>query len=417
MAGFLERVKNAINVFVKDENKEERYTGGYGPSYNPNRNRVVSGSERTFVAAVKVRLAVDVSMAKVRHVRLDDQDRFKEVIRSGVHRCFNIEANVDQAATHFLRDIAMTMFDVGHLVIVPTNYTLGSDGLHIHTMRVGRVVTWEPEMVWVDLYDDRDGNHKRIHLEKTQCAIIENPMYSVMNEPNSTLQRLQRKLAYLDQMDAKAASGSLDIIMQLPFSTRGETRKQQAQQRQQELEDQLENSAHGIGWIDAQEKVTQLNRPAENQLLRQIEYLENKAWGELGVTPEIMNGTADEATMLNYNNRSIEPILTAIVEGLTRVFLTKTAQSQGQTFQYHIDPFKLLPLSQIADIGDKLTRNAIVSSNEMRGFIGLPPVSDPEADKLTNKNLPEQDKPGNEQKEIEAPKGTSGNPIELKQVK
>lgn len=417
MGNILDRVKSAINVFVKDKERVESFDrGGWGGSYRPERRRVPGIVERTFIAAVHVRMAVDTSTAKIRHVRLDDEDRFLEVIRSGIHRCLNVEANIDQAATHFRRDIAMSLFEHGVIAIVPTNYRLNGGGLDILTLRVGRIVNWEPDMVWVDLYDERDGLHKQIHIPKTQCAIVENPLYSVMNEPNSTLQRLARKLAYLDEMDAKVASGKIDLIMQLPYSLKGETRKQQAQQRQQELEAQLEGSTHGIGYIDATEKITQLNRPAENNLLRQIEYLEAKAYSELGVTPEIMNGTADEATMLNYNNRTVEPILVAITEALTRVFLTQTAQTQGQTFEYFIDPFKLIPLSQIAEIGDKLTRNAIVSSNEMRGFIGLPPVKDPEADKLSNKNLPEQDKPGNEQKAIEPP-AQSEEPIELKQVK
>lgn len=417
MGNILDRVKSAINVFVKDKERVESFDrGGWGGSYRPERRRVPGIVERTFIAAVHVRMAVDTSTAKIRHVRLDDEDRFLEVIRSGIHRCLNVEANVDQAATHFRRDIAMSLFEHGVIAIVPTNYRLNGGGLEILTLRVGRIVNWEPDMVWVDLYDERDGLHKQIHISKTQCAIVENPLFSVMNEPNSTLQRLARKLAYLDEMDAKVAAGKIDLIMQLPYSLKGETRKQQAQQRQQELESQLEGSTHGIGYIDATEKITQLNRPAENNLLRQIEYLEAKAYSELGVTPEIMNGTADEATMLNYNNRTVEPILVAITEALTRVFLTQTAQTQGQSFEYFIDPFKLIPLSQIAEIGDKLTRNAIVSSNEMRGFIGLPPVKDPEADKLSNKNLPEQDKPGNEQKAIEPP-AQSEEPIELKQVK
>ena len=421
MANIWERAKNALNVFVRDENR--RNSEGYGDSgrsygARPDRRRTFSSTERTFIAAVYVRLAVDTSTAKIRHVRLDDEDRFQEVIRSGLHRCLNVEANIDQAATHFRRDVAMSMFENGVIAIVPTNYRLSNGGLEIVTLRVGRVVQWFPEHVMVDLYDDRDGLHKQIKIEKTQAAIIENPLYSVMNEPNSTLQRLARKLAYLDEMDAKVAAGKIDLIMQLPYSLKGETRKQQAQQRQQELEAQLEGSTHGVGYIDATEKITQLNRPAENNLLRQIEYLEAKAYAELGVTPEVMNGTADEATMLNYNNRTVEPILVAITEALARVFLTQTAQTQGQTFEYFVDPFKLIPLSQIAEIGDKLTRNAIVSSNEMRGFIGLPPVKDPEADKLSNKNLPEQDKPGNEQKAVEPPKAEQPEDIgELTPVK
>ena len=423
MANILERVKNALNVFVRDENRQR--TEGFGDSgrsygSRPDRRRIFSVNERTFIAAVYVRLAVDVSTAKIRHVRLDDEDRFQEVIRSGLHRCLNVEANVDQAASHFRRDIAMSLFENGVIAIVPTNYRLNNGGLDIVTLRVGRVVQWFPDKVMVDLYDDRDGLHKQILIDKTQAAIIENPLFSVMNDPNSTLQRLARKLAYLDEMDAKVAAGKIDLIMQLPYSLKGETRKQQAQQRQQELEAQLENSTHGVGYIDSTEKITQLNRPAENNLLRQIEYLEAKAYTELGVTPEVMNGTADEATMLNYNNRTIEPILISIVEGLTRVFLTQTAQTQGQTFEYFIDPFKLLPLSQIADIGDKLTRNEIVTGNEMRGFIGLPPIKDPEADKLRNKNIPVEQQPGGQdpQKAVENPKAEEPEDVgELKQIK
>lgn len=343
-----------------------------------------------------------------------------EVIRSGIHRCLNVEANIDQAGTHFRRDIVMSLFENGAVAIVPTNYRLSGGSLDIVTLRVGRIVQWDPTQVLVDLYDDRDGQHKQLWLDKTQIAIVENPLYNVMNEPNSTLQRLARKLAYLDEMDAKVASGKIDLIMQLPYSLKSETRQAQAKKRQAELEAQLEGSTHGIGYIDATEKITQLNRPAENNLLRQIEYLEAKAYSELGVTPEVMNGTADEATMLNYNNRTIEPILVAITEALTRTFLTQTAQAQGQAFEYFIDPFKLLPLSQIAEIGDKLTRNEVVSSNEMRGFIGLRPVKDPEADKLRNKNIPVDQQPqgADEQKALDAPKpAEQEEPIELKQVR
>lgn len=419
MANILERVKSAINVFISGE-KRVPENSGWGGSYRPGIRRVMPGTERTFIAAVYVRIAVDTSTAKIRHVRLDEEERFLEVIRSGIHRCLNVEANIDQAGTHFRRDIVMSLFEYGSIAIVPTNYRLSGGSLDVVTLRVGRIVQWNPTQVLVDLYDDRDGLHKQIWLDKTSVAIVENPLYNVMNEPNSTLQRLARKLAYLDEMDAKVASGKIDLIMQLPYSLKSETRQAQAKKRQAELEAQLEGSTHGIGYIDATEKITQLNRPAENNLLRQIEYLEAKAYSELGVTPEVMNGTADEATMLNYNNRTIEPILVAVTEALTRTFLTQTAQAQGQAFEYFIDPFKLLPLSQIAEIGDKLTRNEVVSSNEMRGFIGLRPRKDPEADKLRNKNIPVDQQPqgAESQKALEAPKpAEQEEPIELKQVK
>jgi putative sterol carrier protein len=328
----------------------------------------------------------------MRHVRTDDQKRYLEDIDSGLNSCLTLEANIDQAARAFRQDIAMTLFDRGVAAIVPVDTSINpeqSGGFDILTLRVGEVVTWYPNHVRVSLYNIDTGAREEITLAKSAVAIVENPLYSVMNEPNSTLQRLLHKLNLLDVIDDQSASGKLDLIIQLPYVIKSEARRQQAEQRRKDIEFQLKGSQYGIAYTDGTEKITQLNRPAENNLMAQIEYLTGMLYGQLGLTEEVMNGTADEKAMLNYWNRTIEPILTAIVEAMRRSFLTKTARSQKQTVMYFRDPFRLVPIENIAEIADKFTRNEILTSNEIRQVVGIAPSKDPKADKLQNSNMPQ----------------------------
>lgn len=329
-------------------------------------------------------------------MRLDKEDRYKEDIKSGLNECLTVEANLDQAARAFRLDIALTLFDLGVLAIVPVDTTLDPSqgtGWDVKSLRVGKIVQWMPEKVRVSVYNEKRGMREDVTLDKRFVAIVENPLYAVMNEPNSTLQRLIRKLNLLDTIDEQSSSGKLDLIIQLPYVVKSEARRQQATQRRNEIHDQLRGSKYGIAYTDGTEKITQLNRPVENNLLKQVEYLTQMLYTQLGLTEEVMNGTANEATMLNYNNRTIEPILGAIVEAMHRTFLTKTARSQGQAIRYFRDPFKLVPISQIAEIADKLARNEIASSNDIRQAIGWKPSSDPKADELINSNMPQGTNP------------------------
>jgi len=398
-------LQHAFNVFTNQEAERRRnspfpinpqpspFAEYYGPSYAyaPDRVRLRIPNERSIISSIYTRLSIDVAKPDIRHVRLDEENRYKEDIDSGLNNCLTIEANLDQAARAFRQDIALTLFDYGCAAIVPVDTDLNpqdTGGYDIQTLRVANVVQWFPRHVRVNLYNVDTATRQEITLPKSMVAIVENPLYSIMNETNSTLQRLLRKLSLLDVLDDKVAGGKLDLLLQLPYVVKSETKRQQAMQRREDIEFQLAGSKYGIAYIDGTEKVTQLNRPAENNLMSQIEYLVALLYSQLGLTNEIMNGTADEKTMLNYQNRTVEPILTAIVEAMKRTFLTKTARTQGQSIMFFLDPFRLVPLADIAEIADKLTRNEIATANEIRQIVGLKPHSDPNADKLQNSNMP-----------------------------
>lgn len=392
--GALGRLKHAFNTFLNQEDDMLRMGWDLGASYGsrPDRVRMFVTNERSIISAIYMRIALDVAAVDIRHVRLDEKLRNIGVIDSGLQNCLNLEANIDQTGRAFLQDAIMTMFDKGSVALVPVDTSIapaGNGSYDIETMRVGTIVQWYPRHIRVELYNDRTGRREQVTLEKRNVAIIENPLYTVMNEPNSTLQRLIRKLNMLDAVDEQSASGKLDLIIQLPYTIKSEARRQQADQRRRDLEVQLKDSKYGIGYTDGTEKITQLNRPAENNLLKQVEYLTEMLYGQLGITAEVMNGTADEKTMINYINRTIEPILAAMADELKRKFLSKTARSQRQSIEYYRDPFKLVPMSELAELADKFTRNEIVSANEFRGFIGMVPSDDPKADKLINSNMPQ----------------------------
>ena len=369
------------------------YTEYYGPSYGtrPDRTRLRISNERSIISSIYTRLSIDVASVDMRHVRLDEEKRYIDDMDSGLNDCLTVQANIDQAARAFRQDVAMTMFDKGVAALVPVDTTLSPEqtgGYDILTLRVGEIVTWYPKHVRVSVYNEATAAREEIILHKTAIAIVENPLYSVMNEPNSTLQRLLHKLNLLDAIDEISASGKLDLIIQLPYVIKSETRRQQAEQRRSDIEFQLKGSQYGIAYTDGTEKITQLNRPAENNLMAQVEYLTEMLYGQLGLTNEVMNGTADEKAMLNYWNRTIEPVLTSIVEAMRRTFLTKTARTQRQDVKFFRDPFRLVPIENIAEIADKFTRNEILTSNEIRQVVGLAPHSDPKADKLVNSNMP-----------------------------
>ena len=381
------RIKNAWNVF---RNKTPiipyEYSGSY---YRPDRVRLSRGNERTIVTAVFNRIAIDVSALNVRECLLDDNDRLVKYMDTDLDRCLTVEANIDQTGRAFIQDVVMSMFDEGCVAIVPVDTTSNPEkgSCDILTMRTGQITQWYPDSVKVNVYNDRTGNKEEIIMKKTDVAIVENPLFAVMNEPNSTLQRLMRKLVLLDSVDEQSSSGKLDLIIQLPYTIRSELRKEQAEKRRQDIENQLMGSKYGIAYADSTEKITQLNRPLENNLMKQIEYLTSMLYSQLGITQEILDGTANEQTMLNYYSRTIEPIISAITEEMTRKFLSKTAITQHKTITYFRDPFKLVPLNNIADIADKFTRNEILSSNEIRQIIGIKPSDDPKANTLNNSNI------------------------------
>lgn len=384
------RIKNAWNAFFSRDPTENYRNYGQSYFYRPDRPRFTRGTERTIVTAVYNRIALDVAAVKIQHVQLDDNDRYLSTIDSGLNRCLNLEANIDQSGRAFIQDVVMSMFDEGAVAIVPvdTNLDPNQTGSYdIETMRTGKIVEWYPRHVKVRVYNDRIGEKQDIVLPKDVVAIIENPLFAVINEPNSTAQRLIRKLSLLDVVDEQASSGKLDLIIQLPYVIKTEVRRQQAEQRRTDIEKQLSGSRYGIAYTDGTERITQLNRPLENNLLKQIEYLTNLLYSQLGITQEVMNGTADEKAMLNYNNRTVEPIVSAIVDALKRTFLTKTARSQKKSIMYFSDPFKLVPVADLAEIADKFTRNEIMTSNEIRQIIGMKPADDPKADELRNSNL------------------------------
>lgn len=391
MPKFSERIQHAWNAFLNREPPNTpRYDYGPSYSYRPDRKRLTRGNERSIVNAMYNRIAIDVSSINIKHVRLDGNDRFVESIDSKLNYALNTEANLDQTGRALIQDIVMSMFDEGVVAVVPVDTTLNpyiSGGYDIETMRTGKIIEWFPEHIRVKLYNQKTGHREDITLPKKMVAIIENPLYSIMNEPNSTLQRLIRKLNLLDSIDEQSGAGKLDLIIQLPYTIKTEARKKQAEDRRKDIEMQLAGSKYGIAYTDATEHVTQLNRSLENNLMKQIEYLTSMLYGQLGLTENIFNGTANEQEMLNYYNSTIEPILSAITNEMNRKFLTKTARKQRQSIKYFRDPFKLVPVNQIADMADKFTRNEILSSNEFRAIIGFKPVDDERANELRNKNL------------------------------
>ena len=384
------RLQHAWNAFL---NRDPTYwRASYGPAsyYRPDKIRPTMGNERSMVSSVYNRIALDVAYIDIFHARLDDDGRYTEQISSGLNECLNLSANIDQTGKAFIQDIVMSMMDEGVVAIVPVDTTINpekSGSFDILSMRTGKIKEWYPEHVSVELYNEKTGRKEDLLLPKNTIGIIENPLYAVMNEPNSTLQRLIRKLNLLDVIDEQSGSGKLDLIIQLPYVIKTPARKQQAEERRRDIEMQLAGSKYGIAYTDGTEKITQLNRPVENNLMKQIEYLTNMLYSQLGLTQEILNGSADEKTMLNYYNRTIEPIVSSIVDEMKRKFLTKTARTQGQSIVYFRNPFKLVPVAELAEISDKLTRNEIASSNEIRQIIGWKPSDEPGADELRNKNL------------------------------
>lgn len=387
------RLKHAWNAFMNRDPTEVDYDIGPAYYYRPDRPRLTRGNERSIVTAVYNRIALDVSDIDIRHVRLDPDGRYIEDIDSGLNNCLTVEANIDQTGKAFIQDVVMSMLDEGCVAIVPVDTTLNpkvTGSYDINSMRTGKIVQWYPQHVKVNLYNDQNGRKEEVILPKSMVAIVENPLYAVMNEPNSTLQRLIRKLNLLDYVDEQTGAGKLDLIIQLPYVIKSNARRQQAEDRRADIERQLKDSKYGIAYTDGTERITQLNRPVENNLMKQIEYLTSMLYSQLGINQTVLDGTADEKTMLNYTNRSIGPIISAIVDEMKRKFLTKTARSQMQSIRYFKDPFKLVPVNEIAEISDKLTRNEIASSNEIRQIIGWKPSQDPAADELRNKNLNQQ---------------------------
>ena len=394
MASLSDRFQHAWNAFFNKDQEKEEYTpvnfGGFSSYYRPDRVRLTRGNDRSIVTSIINRIAMDVAAIDIKHVRLDENDRFIEEIHSGLYNCLSTEANLDQTGRAFIQDAVMSMLDEGVVAIVPTEATSDprkKGSYDVLSMRTGKIVEWFPEHVRVSVYNQRTGRKQEVILPKTMVAIVENPLYAVMNEPNSTMRRLSRTLALLDRYAEQTSSGKLDVIIGLPYVIKTEARKQQAENRRKEIEMQLTGSKYGIAYTDGTEKITQLNRSLENRLLEQVEYLTKMLFNQLGMTENVFNGTANEAEMLNYNNRTIEPLLSAITEEMDRKFLTKTARTQGQAIRFFRDAFKLVPVNNIAEIADKFTRNEIMSSNEIRAIIGMKPSEDPEADELRNKNL------------------------------
>lgn len=394
---FKKRIKNAWNAFSnKDPTPTHNYEYGSGYSVRPDRIRFAHNTQRSVVSAVYCRLAVDAASISIQHVKLDDDKRFSEIVDDGLNTCLTLEANIDQSGRAFIQDAVMSMFDEGVIALVPIDVDIKSRGTmyDILSLRVGKIVSWYPSMVRVSTYNDRTGRHEELTMSKRSVAIVENPFYAIMNEPNSTAQRLVRKLNLLDNMDNKMGSDKLDLIIQLPYSLRSELRREEAKIRKRDIEMQLVDSKHGIAYIDSAEQVIQLNRSVDNNLQTQIEYLTGLMYSQLGVTQSILDGTADDKTMLNYQNRTIEPIVSAIVDGMRRAFIMNTARIDNhEDIMYFKDPFKLMPVSEVADIADKLTRNEIMTSNEIRQKLGMKPSKDPSADELRNKNISQPNNP------------------------
>ena len=406
MVSIVDRVRTSVNAFLKADNKPETYRedyarGGY-TSYGVRPDRSVRRmiQDRSLISSIYTRLSIDVSSIIIEHIKNDDQGRYSETVKSRLNECLTLEANIDQGARHFRQDMALSLFDRGVIAIVPVDTTADpnlTNSYDVLSMRVGEIVTWYPYHVRVRLYNERLGRFEELVMSKRAVAIVENPFFQVMNEPNGTLQRLMRKLSYLDTIDEQTSSGKLDIIIQLPYTIRDDQRREQAENRRRDMEMQLTGSRYGIAYSDATEKITQLNRPAENNLLTQVEKLTAQLFSQLGLTESVFDGTADEATMLNYQNRTLIPIVEAITEAMNRTFLSKTARTQGQAIDYRTDPFRLVPLSQLAELGDKLLRNKILSANEFRAVIGYRPMRDGVSDTLSNPNMPsDKDGPSSE---------------------
>lgn len=404
------RLKHAWNAFTNRDPTTEGFTYVHGTSYsyNPDRPRFSRGNERSIVTSVYNRIAMDVASITINHVRLDENNRYKEIIESGLNTCLTLSANKDQTGRAFIQDVVMSMLDEGSVAIVPVDTSFNpkiTGSYDIESMRTGKIIEWYPDYVKIRLYNDRTGNHEDINLPKSTVAIIENPLFAVMNEPNSTMQRLIRKLNLLDVVDEQSGSGKLDLIIQLPYVIKSDARRRQAEDRRKQIEDQLAGSKYGIAYADGTERITQLNRSVENNLLKTVEYLTNMLYGQLGISQAVMDGTADEQQLLNYNNRTVEPIISAIVDEMKRKFLTKTARSQKQSIMFFRDPFKLVPVNNVAEIADKFTRNEIMTSNEFRQVIGMKPSNDPKADELRNSNISEpaadrQQQPTEEEQEV-----------------
>ena len=400
---FGSRLKHAWNAFTGNIQMNYRDLGMSYP-YRADRPRMSRGNERSIVTSVYNRIALDVAALNVQHVRLDENGRFFSVIDDGLNNCLTLEANVDQTARSFIQDVVISMFDEGSVAIVPVDTTTDpnvSGSSDIQSLRVGQILDWYPQYIRTRVYNEQTGRKEDIVVPKSAVAIIENPLYAVINEPNSTMQRLIRKLNLLDVIDEQSGSGKLDLIIQLPYVIKTEARRQQAENRRKDIESQLSGSKYGIAYTDGTEHITQLNRSVNNNLMSQIEYLTSMLYSQLGITQSILDGTADEKTMLNYNNRTIEPIISAIVDEMKRKFLTKTARSQRQSISFFRDPFKLVPVNEIAEIADKFTRNEIMTSNEIRQVVGMKPSDDPRADELRNKNLSEPS--GSDQQSEEIP--------------
>lgn len=389
--GIFDVLRHSWDVF---RNREPTYYNiGSSSTYRPDRIRTFIRNEQSIVTSIYTRIALDVASINIRHCRVDENGRFKEYISSGLDNCLNLEANIDQTGRAFKQDIVESMFDEGVVAIVPVDTTMNptkTGSYDIQTMRTGKILEWYPEHVKVQLYNQKTGYREELILPKRIVGIIENPMYSIINEPNSTMQRLIRKLTLLDRVDETTSSGKLDMIIQLPYVIKSDSRRKEAEKRKKDIEEQLKGP-YGIAYVDGTEKIIQLNRPVENNLMKQVEYLRNELYSQIGITQEVLNGTADEQTMLNYNSRTIEPIVSAITDEMTRKFLTKTARSQSQTIMFFRDLLRLVPVNNIAEIADKLTRNEILTSNEIRGVIGFKPSDDPKADKLINSNLNQPD--------------------------
>ena len=389
---FGSRLMHAFNVFRYGDDRVYQTPPGTVSfsSRSPYRPRFSRGNERSIVASIYTRIAMDVAALTINHVRLDENGRYSETIKSSLNECLTLTANKDQTGRAFVQDVVMSMLDEGVIAIVPVDTTRNpmiTGSYDIESMRVGRITDWYPDHVRVELYNDRTGKKQEVTLPKSMVAIVENPLYSVMNEPNSTLMRLKRKLNLLDIIDDRNGSDKLDMIIQLPFAVKGDIQRQRAEDRLKSVKDQLSKSDLGIAYIDATERITQLNRPIESNLLKTVEYLTTMLYGQLGLSQAIMDGTADEKQMLNYNNRTVEPIISAIVDAMRWKFLTKTARSQGQSIMFFRDPFKLVPVENVAEIADKFTRNEIMTSNEFRQVIGMKPSDDPKADELRNANI------------------------------
>lgn len=400
------RFKHAWNAFM-NRDPTKYMSLGIGNSYKPDRVRMSGGNERSIVTSIYNRIALDAAAISIQHVKLDKNGRFIDVVNSGLNYCLSLEANLDQTGRDFIHDAVMSMLDEGCVGLVPVDTSDDPDetgAYQIDTIRTAKILEWFPAHVRLRVYNERTGRKEDITVSKRSVALIENPMFAVINEPNSTMQRLIRKLRLLDAIDEHNGSEKLDLIIQLPYVVKSPARQEQAAQRQRDVEDQLKNSRYGVAYIDGTERVIQLNRAIENNLMGQIEYLTSMLYSQLGITDSIMNGTADEPTMLNYYNRTIEPILSALIDEMKRKFLTKTARSQGQSIQMYRDPFKLVPVNSMAEIADKFTRNEIMTSNEIRQVIGMKPSSDPRADELRNKNLSEPSESGPESTEVKEDK-------------